>query len=104
MDSVDHNLLNTAIAIYLGDEGGKPGITPGAEEDRLKRAYPSNWELLYFKIKPILKRINDVETDWTKEDLKAASDRVEIMLKKDFPWLSNVAVGKLTNYFAYLWR
>ena len=93
--------INNILRIYLGTKNG--GFDPiGQGEDRLKQAFPRDWERMLVAIEPYLGV--DHRPDWSLHDLIEEGEIFAEILRKRFPELDDISVKALANRFTYGWK
>ncbi len=94
--------INNILRIYLGTDANG-GFNPiGHGEDRLKLAFPRDWEQRLEAIGPYLKV--DHRPDWSLHDLTEEGEIFAEILRKRFPELDDISVKALANRFTYGWK
>lgn len=85
--------INDAVLAYLGSgkEGGYQPI--GDHEQRLRDAFPHDWQSLKADVNQITKAMWD--------DIQFDLNRGEEQLLVLFPWLNPITRRALVNYFSY---
>jgi hypothetical protein len=96
---MDNELLDRAIAVYLGGELDSPGIDPaGGEKERLNSAGLIEF---YDDCQNFLKEVYQDDQSWRHENLEDVADLASLEIKKKFPWLTINTANKLGNWYAY---
>jgi hypothetical protein len=91
------------LTVYLG-AGESGGYLPMGQEERLRKAFPRDFDSVRESIEKYLKFPDYPPTEWTTNDLAAAQGIYEQRLAQAFPELSARAVNALACRWSYSWR
>ena len=91
------------LVVYLGADA-TGGYQPIGKEERLRKAYPHDFELALAAIEKYLQFPDYPPNEWSSDDLAKEQDIYAKRLARAFPELSARAVNALACRWSYGWR
>jgi hypothetical protein len=95
--------LDAAMAIYLG-AGPNGGYEPIRGDTRLEAAFGGAWREVKATLDAYLTTMMRWDTDWQRETLGEAADRIERQLAERMPESAPITRRAMSNYFTYQWK
>jgi len=104
MDSMEQLDSNSVLITYLG-AGVRGGYQPIGCEERLKSAYPTQFNQAKLLVEKYLNTMSDHPPNkWMSNDLAKERSIYESSLEAQYPELGKLAINSLACYWSYQWK